>query len=183
MSALSISCLRVLCCSPALGDEAICEAEISRAARETDVPVPVLYAVGMTETGQRGSLHAYALNIHGRPSFNATLSEALDVFRAAKSRGETLVDIGCMQVNHHYHRRGFQSDVDMFDPAKNVDYAARLLKKLRETEGSWTGAVARYHAGPGNPPAQRAYVCAVIRNMIASGFGAWTSQAEAFCRR
>ena len=35
-------------------------------------------------------------------------------------------------------------------------------------------AVARYNAGPGNPAAEKTYVCSVIRNMVASGFGQWT---------
>jgi hypothetical protein len=43
--------------------------------------------------------------------------------------------------------------------------------------------VARYHAGPDNAPAQRRYVCAVIRNMVQSGFGAWTREAASFCER
>jgi hypothetical protein len=44
---------------------------------------------------------------------------------------------------------------------------------------SWTLAVARYNAGPGNPAAEQTYVCAVIRNMVASGFGQWTAYAGA----
>ena len=42
--------------------------------------------------------------------------------------------------------------------------------------------VARYNAGPNNPAAERTYVCAVIHNMIASGFGRWTANASALCR-
>jgi soluble lytic murein transglycosylase-like protein len=69
----------------------------------------------------------------------------------------------------------------MFDPARNVRYAANFLKELRQREGSWTLAVARYNAGPNNEPAQKKYVCAVIRNMVASGMGRWTPNARAFC--
>ena len=69
----------------------------------------------------------------------------------------------------------------MFDPERNVRYAAALLKTLRAQEGTWTMAVARYNAGPNNPKAQRAYVCAVIAHMVASGTGAWTPNARAFC--
>jgi hypothetical protein len=156
---------------------------MSRAAREHSVPVAVLYAVALTETGQRGDLHAYAMNIHGRPAFNKSLDEALATFDAAKKQGEKLVDIGCMQINHYYHGRQFASVEQMFDPARNVDYAAKFLKSLQSKEGTWTAAVARYHAGPGNAPAQKTYVCAVIKNMVASGFGAWTNEAKGFCRQ
>lgn len=154
-----------------------------RAARENAIPVAVLYAVALTETGQRGALQAYAMNVHGRPVFNATLDAALAVFDDARRRGERLVDIGCMQINYRYHGGQFASVAQMFDPASNVDYAARFLKSLKASEGGWTRAVARYHAGPGNAPAQRHYVCAVIGNMVASGFGAWTPQARSFCAK
>jgi len=70
----------------------------------------------------------------------------------------------------------------MFEPAANVEYAARFLKELKAREGNWTMAVARYHAGPDNDPAQKRYVCRVIANMVATGFGAWTSQSRAFCQ-
>ena len=42
-------------------------------------------------------------------------------------------------------------------------------------------AVARYHAGPNNDPAQKRYVCRVITNMVATGFGRWTPEARQFC--
>lgn len=154
-----------------------------RAAQVHSVPVAVLYAVALTETGQRGALHAYAMNVEGRPRFNASLAEGLATFESARRAGAKLIDIGCMQINHHFHGRQFASVEAMFDPARNVDYAARFLKGLHKSEGTWTGAVARYHAGPGNAPAQRSYVCAVIRNMVASGFGSWTSDSSAFCGR
>ena len=58
---------------------------------------------------------------------------------------------------------------------------AQFLRDLKLREGSWTLAVARYNAGPNNNPGQRKYVCGVIRNMVASGFGSWTTNAAAFC--
>jgi soluble lytic murein transglycosylase-like protein len=161
----------------------VCEREMLRSAQLAEVPVAVLYAVALTETGQRGALHAYAMNIEGRPKFNATFEEARNAFDAARHAGARLIDIGCMQVNHHYHGKNFARLDDMFDPRKNVDYAAKFLRNLRASEGSWTAAVARYHAGPGNVPAQKSYVCAVIGNMVASGFGAWTQDSRTFCRK
>ncbi len=69
----------------------------------------------------------------------------------------------------------------MFDPVRNVDYAAKFLKELRNREGNWTMAVARYNAGPANVIGQKRYVCSVIGSLVASGFGAWTSAARGFC--
>jgi hypothetical protein len=173
----------ILSFDAALGTENVCEAEMIRAARENAVPLPVLYAVALTETGQRGALHAYAMNIHGRPAFNATLGEAMATFNRELKQGQTLIDIGCMQINYRYHGKKFASVEEMFEPARNVNYAAQFLKDLYGREGSWTASVARYHAGPGNAPAQKSYVCAVIRNMVSIGFGAWTREASAFCGR
>ena len=86
-----------------------------------------------------------------------------------------------MQVNYRYHGEKFASVSQMFDPSSNVDYAARFLRELRTREGSWTMAVARYNAGPNNDPAQRKYVCAVIRSMVSAGMGAWTAAARVLC--
>jgi hypothetical protein len=100
--------------------------------------------------------------------------EALARFTLERSRGAKLIDIGCMQINQHWHGAHFRSVAEMFDPEQNVQYAASYLKSLYQDAGSWTVAVARYNAGPGNPQAQRTYVCAVIAHMVASGEGRWT---------
>lgn len=158
-----------------------CEPEILRAADRYGVPVGILYAVGLTETGNKGSLQPNALNIEGKAVFPATSGQALAAFRKARSEGKTLIDLGCMQVNYRYHGQHFASVGEMLDPRKNVDYAARFLASLRARHETWSMAVARYHAGPNNDPAQKRYVCRVIANMVATGFGRWTGNARAFC--
>lgn len=165
----------------ALAEDSICEREMAAASASYDVPLGVLYAVGLTETGNRGSLHANAMNIEGRAYFATSPADAIEKFNNARAEGKTLIDLGCMQINHHFHGEHFGSVEEMLDPHKNVDYAARFLTDLRKREGSWTLAVARYHAGPNNNPAQKRYVCAVIANMVATGFGAWTPESKAFC--
>lgn len=160
----------------------VCEREMASAALAEGVPLGVLYAVAMTETGRKGALQPYALNIEGRTVFAATQVEALAEFAEARRAGKTLIDLGCMQINHQYHGSEFSSPAAMLDPAQNVRYAARFLKTLRAKEGSWAMAVARYHAGPDNDPAQKRYICAVIGNLVATGFGAWTPASRQFCR-
>ena len=181
MLAAAIVLTGVSISEPARADENVCEAEMMRASRVHDVPLAVLYAVGLTETGRRGNLHPFALNIAGRSHFARDAREALAVFERERARGVRLIDLGCMQINHHWHGREFETVAHMLDPALNVDYAARFLKELRARHGSWTLAVARYHAGPNNTPAQKRYVCAVIRHMVSTGMGAWTPNARAFC--
>ena len=161
--------------------EPVCEREMARAARESGIPLEILYSVGLTETGTRGSLSPWDMNVDGRPVHSASLDEALRRFNDESARGARFIDIGCMQINHHFHGAHFSSLREMFAPEHNVRYAAAFLKTLRDQEGSWTQAVARYNAGPGNPTAQRNYVCSVITNLVASGQGAWTPNARAFC--
>jgi hypothetical protein len=159
-----------------------CEREIAVAAQRYDIPLAVFYAVGLNETGSKGRLQPFSMNIDGRASMNASLEDALRAFRDAQSKGARMIDIGCMQINHHYHAAKFASLTAMFDPAQNIDYAARFLRDLKVREKSWTMAVARYNAGPDNNPAQKRYVCAVLGKMVTSGFGAWTEKARVFCQ-
>jgi soluble lytic murein transglycosylase-like protein len=165
----------------AVAGQNVCERHMLQASKTYDVPLGMLYAVGLTETGQKGSLQPYALNVEGRAVYGIGLDDALRRFNAARREGAKLIDIGCMQINHHYHSDQFRDVREMLDPASNVDYAARFLKQLFAQEGTWTLAVARYHAGPNNNPAQKRYVCRVIGNMVATGFGEWTPDAKRFC--
>ncbi|WP_417411118.1 transglycosylase SLT domain-containing protein [Hoeflea sp.] len=159
----------------------VCEAEILAAARAHGVPPGILHSVGLTETGRKGSLYPYALNIEGRTVYAKSRAEALREFDQARAQGKTLIDLGCMQINHRYHGAEFKSVAAMLEPHANVDYAARFLSRLHARHETWTMAVARYHAGPNNDPAQKRYVCRVIANLIATGHGAWTKQARSFC--
>src|SRR5271157_340353 len=129
----------------------VCEREMARAARESGVPLNVLFSVGLTETGHRGELGPYDMNVDGRAVHSDTLSQAMARFAAARAQGAHFIDVGCMQINVHFHRERFASLAEMFDPARNVDYAANFLKALKVETGAWTLAVARYNAGPGNP--------------------------------
>ncbi|MDD7909004.1 MULTISPECIES: transglycosylase SLT domain-containing protein [Pseudovibrio] len=160
----------------------LCERELERASALYDVPLGILYSVGLTETGRRGSLHPFALNIEGDSHFAPNASDAVREIRRAQARGKKLIDVGCMQINIHYHGEKFASVREMLVPRENVTYAARFLSELKRREGTWTMAVARYHAGPNNNPAQKRYICRVIANMVASGFGKWTSNARQFCK-
>ncbi len=160
----------------------VCERQLQTAAASENIPVQVLYAVGLTETGRKGKLHPYAMNIEGRTVFATSEAEVMAEFRSARKKGKVLIDLGCMQINHHFHGSEFPSVEAMLDPELNVRYAARFLKVLYAREGSWSMAVARYHAGPNNNPAQKRYICAVIGNLVRTGLGNWTPEARKFCK-
>jgi Transglycosylase SLT domain len=159
----------------------ICEQHISDVSETEGVPLGLLYAIALTETGIGGLLSPYALNIEGVPIVHDAKEEAMAAFSTARKRDTKMIDIGCMQINYFYHHAGFASDEAMFDPKQNITYAAKFLKSLKRQSGSWTVAVARYHAGAKNKVAQHRYVCKVLHNLVATRFGRLTPQAEALC--
>ncbi|WP_284757321.1 transglycosylase SLT domain-containing protein [Agrobacterium sp. fls2-241-TYG-188a] len=169
------------CNASQVASKADCERQIQAAAGRYGIPEGILYSVGLTETGRKGSLSPYAINIEGKAYFPSSVSEAYQLVENARRGGAKLIDIGCMQINIHFHGAEFASVGEMFDPAKNVAYAAQFLKRLHDRHETWTMAVARYHAGPNNDPAQQRYVCRVISNLIATGYGQWTANARNFC--
>ena len=120
----------------AIADPDLCEREMTQAARRYDIPLGILFAVGLTESGIGGHLHANALNLQGDTVYSLNRQQAMQRFQAAKASGMRLIDVGCMQLNYFYHGEHFSSVAEMFDPHKNVDYAARFLKELKQSEGS-----------------------------------------------
>jgi soluble lytic murein transglycosylase-like protein len=55
-------------------------------------------------------------------------------------------DVGIMQINIRWHGKNFRSIFDMISPEKNIEYAASLLRELKEQHGTLTRAVAFYHS-------------------------------------
>lgn len=167
--------------SEAAASAGACESEIQAAASKYAIPEGILYSVGLTETGRKGSLQPFAMNVEGKSMFFDSEAEALQAFIEARRQGSKLIDVGCMQINQHFHGENFPSVQAMFNPRANVEYAARFLRNLHDRHETWTMAVARYHAGPNNDPAQQRYVCRVISNLVATGYGKWTRNARTFC--
>ena len=98
-----------------------CEKEMTRAAALNRVPLNVLYSVGLTETGRTGELSPYDMNIDGKAIHSASAAEAMTRFNQAKARGAKLIDVGCMQINHHWHSADFASLSEMFNPVRLDD--------------------------------------------------------------
>src|SRR5690606_26966573 len=119
--ALAAVCTYSLACLSALASPAPCEAEILSASSRYGVPAGILYAVGLAETGRKGSLNAWALNIEGRAVFARSAQDALREFDKARKSGARPIDLGCMQINHHYPAAPFSSVREMLAPRRNVD--------------------------------------------------------------
>lgn len=129
----------------------LCDTAARNAALRHDVPLDVLRAIALTETGRRrnGQLEPWpwALNMGGPGFWPDSRSAALTLARSQIDAGRRNIDLGCFQVNYHWHGQNFASLDDMIDPEKNADYAARLLRGHHARLGSWEAAAGAYHSG------------------------------------
>ncbi len=91
-------------------------------------------------------LNPYALNIAGTPIFPKTKEEALSLIYQSLSKGIANIDIGISQINYFYHSQNFENVEQMLDLNINLEYAAKFLRSLYETHGSWNEALRRYHS-------------------------------------
>ena len=127
-----------------------CERAARIAAQQTGVPLDVLRAITLTETGRRsdGRLEPWpwTVNIEGKGLWFDSYEEALAYADANLRRGARSFDVGCFQLNYKWHGRAFASLADMFDPVRNAVYAARFLRELHEETGNWTDAAGAYHS-------------------------------------
>lgn len=137
--------------APAGGDAAeLCALAARSAARESGVPLAVLTALMLTESGRKrhGSLRPWpwTVNMEGAGHWFETESEARAFVERDFRRGARSFDIGCFQINYRWHHQGFASIDEMFDPRANARYAAQFLRGLFDELGSWDSAAGAYHS-------------------------------------
>lgn len=146
LAALTLLPGQALAADPAL----ICESAARDAAQRHGVPLDVMRAIALVETGRTrgGSLQPWAWAIHseGQGHWLESRDAALAHVRQTLARGVRNIDLGCFQINYHWHGHEFQSIEAMIDPARNADYAARLLRGHHARLGSWTAAAGAYHS-------------------------------------
>lgn len=135
---------------PASARPELCEDATQHAARETGVPVDVLAAIALTETGRRmaGQMRPWpwAGNIDGQGFWFDTREEAIDFARSNLARGRQSFDLGCFQINWRWHGEHFSSPQDLLDPLVSARYAASFLSDLYAELGDWEAAAGAYHS-------------------------------------
>jgi len=129
-----------------------CRGPIARAERQYGIPAGLLAAIARIESGRRdprgGAWNPWpwTTNVEGQGEFHDGKAKALAVVQASRARGSRSIDVGCMQVNLMHHPDAFATLEQAFDPAQNVDYAARFLVRLHDQSGTWPKAAALYHS-------------------------------------
>lgn len=127
-----------------------CDQAAAAASRASGVPMDVLRAIGLTESGRNtgGTVRPWpwTVNMEGAGKWFDTKQDALAYVEAHYARGARSFDVGCFQINYRWHGRNFTSIEAMFDPATNAAYAAKLLKSHYGNSGDWSVAAGAYHS-------------------------------------
>ncbi|RVV96886.1 lytic transglycosylase domain-containing protein [Mesobaculum littorinae] len=146
--------------------EAICVREILKAQLRHGIPGNLLLGIGLQETGTtRGgqlTVWPYAVNAAGEGRIFDSRADAMGWVSQRQAEGVESIDVGCMQINLRWHPDAFATLEDGFDPAVNVDYAARFLRGLYDKTGDWVLAAGSYHSF--SPEKREIYLSALARN-------------------
>lgn len=129
-----------------------CERATSRWERISTVPSGLLRAISMAESGRWSKSNKivrawpWTVTSGGPGTYYPTKQAALAEVRRLQSKGVRNIDVGCMQVNLHFHGKHFNSIEDAMDPDINAAYAVKFLTQLRENADSWNEAAGHYHS-------------------------------------
>ncbi len=150
---------------------ALCLGAIAEAGARYNLPPGLLAAISRVETGRRLPVTndrqpwPWSVNADGASLFFDTRAQAMAATTLRLAGGARYVDIGCMQVDLRMHADAFPTLADAFNPARNADYAARLLLSLRAGHGGeergWARAAGLYHSA--TPGLMEPYQASVAR--------------------
>ena len=131
----------------------LCVVALRQVERRYHLPPELLISIARAESGRPiASLTdirpwPWTIDADGSGLFLDSKAAAIAWLQQQVSH-HSFVDVGCMQVDLHYHPDAFSTLDEALDPAVNADYAARLLVDLYRGEagGSWDTAVGLYHS-------------------------------------
>jgi hypothetical protein len=150
------------------GAAGMCVREILLAQMRYGIPDNLLLGIGLQESGlYRGgqlTVWPYTANAEGRGKYFETEAEAVAWVNRERASGVKSIDLGCMQINMHWHPDAFDSVADGFNPVRNVDYAAEYLNRLYQSKGDWRAAAAAYHSGTAE--LGQAYLARLDQNVV-----------------
>jgi hypothetical protein len=136
---------------PSLSDDwTICARQVVEVERILGLPPHLLQAISKVESGRWSKRHKalvswpWTVMAEGRGRYLPSRLAAVHEVEKLRARGVSNIDVGCMQVNLHYHPKAFANLDQAFDPAFNVSYAGKFLLELRRETRSWERAIGRY---------------------------------------
>ncbi len=138
--------------SPKTGDFARCLRAIDFYEQKYNIPRNLLYALTIVESGKWQEEHGvslpypWVLNVEGEPHFFENKQQAAVFLRKAINQGKKSIDVGCGQVNIHYHGHHFEKPENLLNPVYNIAYAAYFVARNFAESGSWSTAISQYHS-------------------------------------
>lgn len=139
-------------CYAEVSNDLVCLDATRKVEAEYNIPSHILSAIALTETGRTNTETKmrtpwpWTANIGGQGRYFKTRHEALITFKQLIAKKYHMFDVGCMQINWHYHKEAFGSIEEALNPYNNVRYAAEFLTSLYQETGSWVKAVEYYHS-------------------------------------
>ena len=139
----------------AMPESLLCFEATRKIEAKYNIPPHILSAIALTESGRTNNYSKttkvrtpwpWTANVQGTGRYFKSRTEALLTFKHLIATNNNMFDVGCMQINWHYHKEAFNSIEEALDPYYNVQYAAEFLTSLYERTGSWVKAVERYHS-------------------------------------
>ena len=73
----------------------------------------------------------------GRGHYLNSKAAAIAFVKRLRKRGVSNIDVGCMQINLHYHTDAFANLQDAFDLCRNAGYAADFARLRVEATVVW----------------------------------------------
>ncbi|MEM7169065.1 MAG: lytic transglycosylase domain-containing protein [Pseudomonadota bacterium] len=130
----------------------LCAQQAHQVEQDHGMPRHLLLAIAEVESGRWHSpsrenlAWPWTVMAKGKGRYLPSKAAAIAEVQALQAEGVTNIDVGCMQVNLHYHGDQFSSLEAAFDPVQNLRYAAGFLADLRADANSWTMAIGHYHS-------------------------------------
>ncbi len=130
----------------------VCERATARWERISKVPDKLLTAISLAESGRwsksqrRVRAWPWTVTSGGPGSYFNSKAEAMAEVQRLQAAGVENIDVGCMQVNLHFHGHNFNNAFEAMDPDINVAYAAEFLTLLKDSAEDWAEAAGYYHS-------------------------------------
>lgn len=135
-----------------LDNRDLCAAAVAAQEARSGIPKRLLTAISLVESSRwdaetgKSVAWPWTVTAEGKGRFFPTKGAAIAAVRRLQAKGVASIDVGCMQVNLHYHPQAFASLDEAFDPERNAAYGAKFLTDLKRDHGSWQRAVQHYHS-------------------------------------
>lgn len=119
-----------------------CAELIAHFERVYEIPEHLMQAIAMVESKKS----PYAIFAGGSSAFLKRRTDAIAHVEKMRKKGVQIINVGCMQIDLQTHLRSIGSLEKALTPYYNIQFAAKLLRKLYKQHGSWEKAVRYYHS-------------------------------------